>query len=295
MGYFYFKPPENYEEHIFLISLFKPYSIKGKLLWWFWKNLAGFRNMFFLADIEKFIPEALIRKSLSGTPTLSFNFGSRGPERKITALGIENGEKFVIKFAQSPLARLNVINESNVLKQLHHLDFVPRLLEILSNSDFVLLKTTVFLGERYTSLKLSNAIISRLLELNNININNEENYNGIWYSGFAHGDFCPWNIIIYNEKVLIYDWELAGIYPLGYDLFTFIFQPALLLNHKPSLTRLLSENIHFIETYFDALEITYWRPYLILFAERKLKIETNKMNYILINGYKELLDYAKKA
>jgi len=50
----------------------------------------------------------------------------------------------------------------------------------------------------------------------------------------AHGDFTPWNIYATNEKLAIYDWELAQtLMPVGFDAFHFIIQQSILVNKKP--------------------------------------------------------------
>jgi len=47
---------------------------------------------------------------------------------------------------------------------------------------------------------------------------------------FSHGDFTSWNIFEDEEKLKIYDWELAKTnMPLGYDIFHFIMQEGILV------------------------------------------------------------------
>lgn len=49
----------------------------------------------------------------------------------------------------------------------------------------------------------------------------------------SHGDFTPWNMFIANNKLNIYDWELANPFrPLGFDLFHFIIQQGVLVEQK---------------------------------------------------------------
>jgi hypothetical protein len=302
MGYFYFKPgcpqyffSENFKKHIFFLSMFQPYNFKGKLSWWAWKNLKLVRKIFFLKDIEKYIPESLIRKHLTGNPILAFNAGSPGPEQKITALGFYDGEAFFIKFGQNSVARINVLNEAKILNQLQHLDFVPRLLEVAEKSEFTLLKTSLLLGKRFTSFNVNNDIIAILLRIIKLDIKTEKNFASNVQTGFAHGDFCPWNLMSNDGNIEVFDWEMAGSYPLGYDLFTYIFQPAFLLNPKKTISQLIGENRGFINAFFKALNISSWQEFLIGFAEVKLQLETDKKNQRLMPFYKELVKYAKKA
>ncbi len=53
-------------------------------------------------------------------------------------------------------------------------------------------------------------------------------------AGFSHGDFTPWNIYLNNEKLSIYDWELANpLIPIGFDAFHFITQQGILVDRRP--------------------------------------------------------------
>ncbi|MDW3646316.1 MAG: phosphotransferase [Bacteroidia bacterium] len=47
-------------------------------------------------------------------------------------------------------------------------------------------------------------------------------------TAFGHGDFCPWNTAVKGAKLQVLDWELAGDYPMLYDLFHFVVQHEIL-------------------------------------------------------------------
>jgi thymidylate kinase len=50
---------------------------------------------------------------------------------------------------------------------------------------------------------------------------------------FSHGDFTPWNLYVDNEKLAIYDWEMADSkIPIGFDAFHFIIQQGALVEKK---------------------------------------------------------------
>lgn len=50
---------------------------------------------------------------------------------------------------------------------------------------------------------------------------------------FAHGDFTPWNVYCFKDHIAVYDWELAAFdKPKGFDLFHYIFQKGILIDHK---------------------------------------------------------------
>jgi thymidylate kinase/thiamine kinase-like enzyme len=49
----------------------------------------------------------------------------------------------------------------------------------------------------------------------------------------CHGDFTPWNLFVQNDLLYAYDWELADpLRPIGFDLFHFIIQQGVLVEHK---------------------------------------------------------------
>lgn len=51
---------------------------------------------------------------------------------------------------------------------------------------------------------------------------------------FSHGDFTQWNMYKIDDKLALYDWELAtNTKPKGFDFFHFILQNDVLVAHKP--------------------------------------------------------------
>lgn len=66
--------------------------------------------------------------------------------------------------------------------------------------------------------------------------------NEIYYMGFSHGDFTPWNIYSDDEKLFIYDWEYSRVSASAfYDVFHFHYQNGILsegMTDKQILTQL---------------------------------------------------------
>lgn len=66
----------------------------------------------------------------------------------------------------------------------------------------------------------------------------------------SHGDFTPWNMFVGEEKLHVYDWELAreGV-PLLFDYFHFIYQSNILSgdNNIETITQVLDETSQFPE------------------------------------------------
>jgi len=92
--------------------------------------------------------------------------------------------------------------------------------------------------------------------------------------------------------VRIFDWEMAGQYPLGYDLFTYIFQYEFLVNEKTRFEFLLNKNFEMINQYFNNFQIVDWMPYLHEFSKLKYKLEFEKNNFDLIQSYMKLIKFA---
>ncbi|SHJ76374.1 Phosphotransferase enzyme family protein [Arenibacter nanhaiticus] len=292
MKYCYFHPhrpqyffPLDFTKHQVFLSFYQPYTNFGKLSWGLFRNLAWYRRLFSINNIEKFIPETKIRKIIGEDVIMAFNTGTPGPEQKITGLGWEAEDYFFIKYGVSTLAQSNVNNEYIILDQLGQLDFVPKILDFHQSSLGTLLKTDVLQGDRLANSVLDKSILKCLYSLAELNINTIKNYKTDKISVFAHGDFCPWNIMKKNGKLLVYDWEMAGTYPLGYDLFTFIFQTNFLLEPKKSIELTFSVNTDIIDKYFNYFNIKNWYEYLMSFCNLKIQLAKANNNDDLLNYY----------
>ena len=302
MKYFYihpFKPqyffPKAFIKHEVFISFFKPYSLIGKISWALFRNFGFYRICFGKKNIEAFIPEKAIRKIIGEEPLMAFNSGTPGPEQKITGLGWDKKNYFFIKYAQTLLAIKNVVNEHHILLQISGLDFVPKIQSFYQDDKQVLLKTDVLMGTRLGNIPLNEAILNRIFLLAEQSITSENKITSSLKLAFAHGDFCPWNMMEQNGHILLFDWEMGGNYPLGYDLFTFLFQTKFLLEPEKPIQFILSENKEIIDKYFNHFKIYDWNNYLIAFSKLKIDLENKKESTMLLSLYNMLLEYAEKA
>lgn len=60
---------------------------------------------------------------------------------------------------------------------------------------------------------------------------------------YSHGDFTPWNMYLAEDRLCVYDWELASLHrPMLYDFFHFIFQTHILI--KRSSFKVISEAVN---------------------------------------------------
>ena len=304
MKYFYihpFKPqyffPKGFKKYDLFLKFFIPYSLKGKISWFLFSTIALYRALFSKNNIESSIPESSIRSIVGNKSLMAFNTGTKGSEQKITALGINinNKNEFFIKYGQTVIAKENVTNEYFILKQLSNLDFIPKVLDFYSDDVQVLLKTNVLKGERFSLTTLKHNIINQLFIIADQKVECINTTQSSLKTCFAHGDFCPWNMMKNHHNILIYDWEMAGNYTLGYDLFTFIFQTKFLLEPQKIITDILNENEELIEHYFSNFKIINWNDYLVAFTKDKITIETSKGTKGMITQYSKLLAYAKEA
>lgn len=301
MKYFYihpFKPqyffPKGFKKHDLFLKFFIPYSLLGKISWFLFSTMALYRALFSKSNIGCSIPEASIRSIVGITPLMAFNTGTKGPEQKITALGIDNDFEFFIKYAQTVIAKENVRNEHFILKQISHLDFAPNVLAFYEDQNKVLLKTNVLKGERLSKTTLDQKIINQLITIASQKVKCIKTTQSSLKTCFAHGDFCPWNMMAKDHNILIYDWEMAGNYTLGYDLFTFIFQINFLLEKKNDIDSILGDNQNLIEYYFSRFNIFNWKDYLLSFTIEKIELESKKTNKSLFNSYQQLYTHLNK-
>lgn len=302
MKYFYihpFKPqyffPKDFKKHILFLRFFSPYSKVGHISWFLFTKFAFYRVLFSKSNIEQFIPEGAIKRIVGEDTVMAFNTGTVGPEQKITGLGVINKKEFFIKYGQTKIANANITNEYQILKQINNLDNVPKVLDFYSDDNQVLLKTNILEGKRLKDQPINKSIIDQLILLSKQKVDCSKTTSSNLLSCFSHGDFCPWNMMSNNGDILLFDWELAGSYTLGYDLFTYIFQTRFLLNPETSIKNVVVENIKIIEYYFSHFNISDWKPYLRAFTDDKISLEKLKGDNGMLTKYLKLLEYAKEA
>lgn len=303
MNYYYFDPfkrqyyfSENYQQYKVFDGFYQPYTLKGWLLWQLWDGLSAFRKLFVCDEPQQILPIDNLKPYLPQNAVMAYNRGTIGVEQKFSILGvdIDTNEEFFIKYAETVRSRVNVENEGEILKQLAHLNFVPQLQKHINHESFTFIQTDVLKGKRLTKQKVEAQLLDVLYRIGKQRVDTKRNYSTELKSSFAHGDFCPWNMLDDNGTLKVYDWEMAGIYPLGYDLFTYIFQTAFLLTPNKSIETLLTNRKITLFSYFSTLNILDWKSYLLEFAKLKVELETKKNDNKLLFRYSRLVDFALK-
>lgn len=273
-------------------GFYQPYTFKSKFFWTIYKNSQLIRNLFLISERKIPLPLSIIKKQLeisNNNYSCFINLGTKGPEQKITAVVRTKKESWFVKFAQSALAQKLVENEFKSLKKLEQIRTVnsPSIVDFKRNTSqsYILLLTELFNAKKLISVDITDSLMQVLYELGNINLTRS----GEIVEVYSHGDFCPWNILVDHDKYLLIDWEMAENRPLGYDLFTFIFQTSFLLFSHKSIDSIITFHKHHIDAYFNHFGIKSWKPYLHRFAALKLKRETEKNNLILAEKYRQIL------
>lgn len=298
MSYFFFNPfnkqylfPENFEHYELFNDFYQPYNLKGKVSWWIWKNVRLFQYFSKVKNIQKLVPIEILNEYLVNPTIFAFNRGTRGPEQKISVLCVDSltGQEFFIKYADSDIPIECINHERIVLEKLAHLDFVPQLIDYVASSKFTFIKTEVFRGDRLTEQKVNDLLLDVLIQISiQKDVIEREEKSDLY---FAHGDFCPWNMIICQNELKVYDWEMACYYPLGYDLFTYILQPYLLLDGSSNFEKLLFKNRELIVSYFSHFGVENYRALLLEFVKIKMDLLKSTHNDKLYGSYEELKIY----
>ena len=254
--------------------MYVPLTLKAKVLWRLLR-FEFFRNVFSVSikQLPKPVLDQLkVIENLSEN-LFQINLGTAGPEQKTTILkhGPDHGTTFY-KLGNNELAKQLIVNEYNILSELQGNFHSPKVIEFREIKGFVVLETSYVFAEKVSETNLSDAILGILIEMSQY----KRQTNKDLAVCFSHGDFCPWNLLKHKEQLYIIDWEMASERPLGYDLFTYIFQTAILLEKAPDFNKLIETNrIHIIE-YFSNHEIEEIKPYLQAFLELKIEAEAKK-------------------
>jgi predicted Ser/Thr protein kinase len=300
MNYYKFKTyntsyyfPDISAETKFLYNLFSPYSYKAKIYWFLWKKtILKYQNRVYPDKEGTFFN--LIKEIEPESSVMSYCLGTPGMEQKISMLGYKEDTKtpFFAKFSQKEKAKELTSNEIRILKELKNTNMVPVLYKEIISPSYIFLETEYISGKKMKNVKINNAILDLLYKINAIKVNADCMDTKLRVS-LSHGDFCPWNILKTKNGLRIIDWEMAKVRPIGYDLFTYVFQTHFLIIPKYSIEQIFLKNKSCIDTYFKALDIHDYKDYLCFFAAKKVKYEKNK-NGGLLPFYTKLYDFAKK-
>lgn len=274
--------PSLTKERKFLYGLYTPFG--GGLAKKYWNAFCGCSLVRFLTKVynpDKEFPYSKIMSMMPKDSIVSFNLGTPGPEQKISMLGLDSsGNHFFAKFSTKDGAMTLSRNELKVLTSLKGMNVAPELYDYNDGGDYVFFRTSCVDGHSPNDISINDDIVKLAVSINKIKV-----VDGELKTCFCHGDFTPWNLVVspIGELKMI-DWELAGEYELGYDLFVYITQVAAKFNPEKPLTEAMNQNQKYVDDYFASFDVSDWTPYLKAFANRKIAYEKSKGDF----------DYAKR-
>ncbi len=274
--------------------LYVPLTTKAKWLWKLMLSATFFRKLFTLPvhQLPKTLLEQISLVGNSKEELFQINIGTTGPEQKTTIIKHKhNQHTSFYKIGKTNLAKKLIENEYQTLSELNGKFYAPKVISFNPSVHYSVLETTYIMAEKLTKTKLNESVLQVLLDMANYKKSKENEL----LMCFSHGDFCPWNILHHQQQYYIIDWEMAAQRPLGYDLFTFIFQTSFLLTPQKKITEIRTTASPLVKRYFKTQGIDNWLPYLQAFANIKLELETAKNNQYLITYYQQLKTHAEKA
>lgn len=275
----------------YMYGLYSPYGGRlSKIYWWLFRHSSFVRSLTSVNEKDLEFPYSKIKVTDENDTLMSFNMGSPGVEQKISILGYDKtlDIPFFAKFSQKPRAMALTRNEVLVYRLLDGTGLTPRLLKSVDTEDYVYLKAEYINGIRPKSRNITHEILHLCLPLASRHLTEQRtDANGL-KMGLSHGDFCPWNVLVSNDQIRLIDWELAADRTLGYDLFTYICQVAILFEPEKQLLLAIDDNMRYVKEYFSSFGITDYKPYLKAFAMQKWEYEEGKGNTRLSEKYKEL-------
>lgn len=300
MNYISFPPGRNqfyFSEQLFGLKesvfwMYEPLTIKAKLIWYPILKSKWFRQLFRVSfdklpsEIRDILEKLQIKNAL-----VQINSGTKSRDQKTTLI-VHNIKTSFFKIGITERSKNLIQNEYNALKLINDTCNLPSPLNYYTIGSLTILETEYVKARKLPQVAMDEKIFSMILSVSLMNSQKVNDH----IVAYQHGDCCPWNVLLKeNGAVVFIDWELAGNYPLGYDLFTYVIQPQFLLNPKASNKDVLNRNANWIRAYFEEFGIEDWMKYLKLFVAKKIRIESVKdENSGLYFKYKMLLEDLEK-
>lgn len=255
-----------------MYGLYSAYGgMLSKIYWSLFKKFQLIRMLTSVKEESLPFPYSIIQNCVGKNSLLAFNMGSPGAEQKISILGYDYSTRspFFAKFSQKKRAMELSKNEIQILTALKDTGIATTLFDYKITDSYVFLKTECVQGTRPQNRNINEKVVEIAIRLSKIHLTDLKEKENIQYS-FSHGDFCPWNFLVCDGNLRLIDWEMAADRPLGYDIFTYLFQTSFLFEEK-ALIDILKINESYIHAYFQAFDIIDYYPYLKEFANFKLK------------------------
>ncbi len=267
--------PRMTKELEFMYELYAAYGGRlSKAYWWLFRHCQMIRLLNGIETEKLEFPFQQISELEGNRSLMAFNLGTPGEEQKISILGFnsDKNEAFFAKYSEKPKSKELTRNEIQIYTLLQDTGLTPTLYDYKITEDYVWMKTSCIKGKHYPTMQLTEEVLAMVLTLSKYHLNNQNQQNNGLKTCLAHGDFCPWNILVDNNNIKLIDWEMAAEKPLGYDLFKYVCQCSRLFTPNKPYERAIEEQQWWINRYFEALQIADWTPYLSNF------LSTNSWN-----------------
>jgi aminoglycoside phosphotransferase len=293
--YFYFPPYKKqfyFSEDLLLGSkpfnyIYAPYTWRLKLIWTLWRRFSILRN-FFKCKINSLpkLTQELINTAELNNMIYQINTGTSGEEQKTTIYAYSaNGTEYFIKGGKSKAACNLIENEALILNKISSFIDVPKVEQFVKTNGLTILMTEAIKAKKITDTKIDLAILQYIVKVSEIELTRR---NGYIYC-FSHGDCCPWNLLKReDESLVLIDWELAGMKPLGYDLLTYIFRTSFLVKPEESPALVLRENSAIISKYYQTFGISKYERYINLVSHVQVEYVKTKGSKSLIDNWTQL-------
>lgn len=265
----YYFPPIT-KEMEYMYSLYAAYGgILSKVYWWLFKNCKIVRWLNRKDSSMECFPFDKISNLEGKGSLMAFNLGTPGLEQKISILGYtrEDGKKFFAKYSEKKAAMALTKNEIVIYKLLNNTGLTPILYDVKESEDFVWMKTSCVEGSHYPTMKLTHEIVDLALVLSHYHLPNVTSNETGLQTCLSHGDFCPWNILVNDDKIKLIDWEMAAERPLGYDIFKYVCQCSRLFHPEKEYSSAIEKNKVLIDHYFSKFGIKNWKEYYDYFSK----------------------------
>jgi hypothetical protein len=270
----YFFSIDLMEKRRSIYFLYSPFSVSTKLFWNLLLSSKFFRAIF--TCTQQSLPssiQTILKLIDSNEAKFQIKRGTEGPEQKVTIIKHSEQDISFFKIGNTKRGIELIKNEFGVLKELNGKFNTPHIVNFYSKEGFQFMETDYIVAPKVKSIQINESIFLYILSISAHTINSSASKT----KSFNHGDCCPWNLLqqIDGGFILI-DWELAGEYVLGYDLFTYIFQTSFLLCPNKSNRDILKENKIWIQRFFAHFSVTEIKDYLSYFINQKLEFEIKK-------------------
>ncbi len=269
---YYFHPDSTANPQF--LAFYHPYSWKLQTFYELWKN-ASLVRLLRTMDTGSSDEFNTILKAIPDLENAVWviDTGRHSVHRKVS--GIYCGDRdadATMRFFKLGFTRYSkdaVAREASFYKSVSHSGLTPAVFATMNEPDYTAYVGEYISGRKLEHFEITKKITSTIEMLSEMRFSGVINYNvnASLMVSFAHGDFCPWNILVTDDgEYKIIDWEFAGVYPRGFDFLTFKIQVPFLMERRKSVAQIWMSARSEVKRYFEHYAIENWMDYVREFA-----------------------------